>query len=76
MPDSTTSAADPSEMLTALIDAYPSGLTKEELGERAGIVTTGGTFTTYLGELTRNGLAERAGDQYVATEILMHGATP
>lgn len=33
-----------------------------------------GTFSTYLGDLTRNGLAERRSGLIVATDILMHGA--
>jgi DNA-binding IclR family transcriptional regulator len=61
-------------MLDALIDEHPSGLTRDQLGERAGISTAGGTFSTYLGELTRNGLAERNGEVIFATDILMYGA--
>ena len=61
-------------MLDALIDAYPTGLSKDALGERAEIVTTGGTFSTYLGELVRNGLAERRDGLIVATDILIHGS--
>lgn len=63
------------KMLDALIDTYPDGLTREELGAAADIATTGGTFSTYLSDLTRNGLAERADGLLVATDILMRGAT-
>lgn len=63
------------KMLDAVIAAYPGALTKDELGEQAGIVTTGGTFSTYLSHLIRNGLAEKVGDEIRATEILMHGAS-
>lgn len=62
------------KMLDALITAYPVGLTRAELGDAAGITTTGGTFSTYLSDLVRNGLAERDGDRVVATSVLMHGA--
>jgi hypothetical protein len=63
------------KMLDALIDAYPDPLTREELGAAADIVTTGGTFSTYLSDLVRNGLAERHdGDQILATDVLMFGA--
>lgn len=63
------------KMLDALMDAHPARLTKDEIGDAAGIVTTGGTFSTYLGELIRNGLAERTSDGRIrATDILMHGA--
>ena len=66
--------AGAAKMLDALIDCYPAGLSKDTLGERAEIVTTGGTFSTYLGELVRNGLAERHDGLIVATDILIHGA--
>jgi hypothetical protein len=67
--------AGAAKMLDALLDAYPHALTKDQLGEAAGIVTTGGTFSTYLGDLTRNGLAERRPDGTIAaTDILIHGA--
>lgn len=62
-------------MLQACIDAYPAGLTKDELGEQVEMSTTGGSFGTYLGQLRRNGLvAQRAGGELVATELLMRGA--
>jgi hypothetical protein len=59
------------KMLDALIDAFPAGLSKDELGAAADISTAGGTFSTYLGDLTRNGLAVRHNGEIVATEILM-----
>lgn len=62
------------KMLDALITSYPQGLTKEELGAAAEMVITGGTFSTYLSDLTRNGLAERRDGEIVATDILMRGA--
>lgn len=61
-------------MLDALIEAYPRPLTRDELGEATGLATSGGTFSTYLGDLTRNGLAERDRDGITATEVLIHGA--
>lgn len=66
--------AGAAKMLDALIDAYPTALTKDELGAAADIVTTGGTFSTYLSDLIRNGLAERQGGVVVATAILMRGS--
>lgn len=66
--------AGAARMLDAIIAAYPAGLTRDELGEAAEIATTSGTFSTYLGDLTRNGLVQRSGGEIVATEILMHGA--
>lgn len=49
-------------------------MTREELGEAAELATSGGTFSTYLSDLVRNGLAERRGDEIHATQILMRGA--
>lgn len=62
------------KMLDALIYSYPRGLTRDEIGAAAEIATTGGTFSTYLSDLIRNGLAVRTGDVIVATDILMRGA--
>ena len=61
-------------MLQAIMDAYPSGLTKDEISQATGITATSGTFSTYLGELRRNGLVEQTGSGYTATDILMRGA--
>ncbi|MCS5733796.1 hypothetical protein [Herbiconiux daphne] len=57
------------------IDRYPHGLDKAELGDAAGIAITGRTFSTYLGDLTRNGAASRDGSEIRATDILMLRAT-
>jgi DNA-binding IclR family transcriptional regulator len=57
-------------MLDALVAAYPAGLTREELAEAAGITASGGTFTTYLGHLRRNGLVEVDGPQVSASPTL------
>lgn len=62
------------KMLDALIGAYPAGLTRAELGDAAALATTGGTFSTYLSDLVRNGLAERDGDRVTATSVLMRGS--
>lgn len=62
------------KMLDALLTAHPAGLTREQLGEAAEIAITGGTFSTYLSDLTRNGLADKVNGQIVATDILVHGA--
>ncbi|GAB4989585.1 DUF87 domain-containing protein [Mycobacterium avium subsp. hominissuis] len=61
-------------MLQALINAYPHGLTREEISEQAQIAATSGTFSTYLRELLRNGLVTDRGGVLVAGDILMHGA--
>lgn len=67
--------AGAARMLTAVMQAYPGGLTREEISAAAGVTASSGTFSTYLGELRRNGLIEQRGAQFVAREILMHGAS-
>lgn len=62
------------KMLDALIASYPRAMSREELGDAAGIAISGGTFSTYLSDLTRNGLAEKSANGITATEILMRGA--
>lgn len=63
------------KMLDALIESWPATLTRDEVGARADLATTGGTFATYLSDLVRNGLAERDADgAYRATDVLMMGA--
>lgn len=61
-------------MLEAIMAAYPDGMTKTQIAEAAEIAATGGTFTTYLSDLTRNGLIEKHGNHYTATSVLMNGA--
>lgn len=61
-------------MLQAVIDAYPAGLSREEISVRAGIVSSSGTFSTYWGELVRNGLVVQNGSSLTASDILMDGA--
>lgn len=58
------------KMLDELVAIYPAALTREELGARTGITSSGGTFGTYLGMLRRNGLIDVAGDQVRASETL------
>jgi hypothetical protein len=62
-------------MLDALIDRYPEGLTREELAESAEVVATGGTFSTYLGDLRRAGLAVEVDGVVHADEVLFIGST-
>jgi len=57
-------------MLEALVDVHPKALAREELGERTGYTARGGTFSTYLGTLRRNGLIEVMGDQVRASRTL------
>lgn len=57
-------------MLDVLIEAHPEGVSRDQLAEAAGIEVSGGTFSTYLGQLRRNGLAEVAGDRIRAGSAL------
>jgi len=59
-----------SRMLETLAEVFPDGLTKEELGERAGITHTSGTFGTYLATLKRNGLIKVSGKEVQIAEEL------
>lgn len=60
------------KMLDALIEAWPSAMTREGIGIAADLTTTGGTFATYLSDLVRNGLAERDEQgNYRATDVIM-----
>jgi uncharacterized protein len=61
-------------MFDALVASYPDGYTREDLAEVAEISLAGGTFGAYLGDLVRNGLAEKKGDIIVATETVFIGA--
>ena len=62
------------KMLDALLEAHPDGLTRGQLGAAADIAITGGTFSTYLSDLVRNGLAEKHTDVIVAADLLVYGA--
>lgn len=62
------------KMLDALLDAYPGGLTRDQLGAATDLSTAGGTFSTYLSDLVRNGLAVKVDGGYVATDVLVYGA--
>jgi hypothetical protein len=45
----------------ALIEAWPHGLTKDDLAERIGMSASGGSFGTYLSRLAGPGLIDRSG---------------
>jgi hypothetical protein len=54
-------------LLEALVDVHPKALARGELGARTGYAAIGGTFSTYLATLRRNGLIEVMGDQVRAS---------
>lgn len=57
-------------MLDTLVDIYPKAISRAELGQRAEIDSDGGTFSTYLGSLKRNGLVSSAGGVIKASDNL------
>jgi uncharacterized protein DUF87/helicase HerA-like protein len=61
-------------MLDELVEAYPQGLTRAELGGRTGFAVAGGTFGTYLSMLRRNGLADERDGVVYAGEALFLGS--
>lgn len=61
-------------MLDAVMAVYPQAIDRGALGEAIGMSSSSGTFSTYLSELVRNGLAERVDGGVAATDILMKGA--
>lgn len=61
-------------MLDVLIDRYPAAVAVDDLADAASLEASGGTFKTYLGDLTRNGLADRHAGEVRASDILFVGA--
>jgi hypothetical protein len=57
-------------MLEALVAVYPKSLGREALGEQTGYTASGGTFSSYLGTLRRNGLIDVNGAQVRASDSL------
>jgi len=57
-------------LLDVLLESYPNGLSKEELGQKSGYEAAGGTFRTYLPRLKRLGLVDDDNGQLRAAEAL------
>jgi DNA-binding IclR family transcriptional regulator len=61
-------------LLDALVEAYPRGLSRDELAAAVEMAPSSGTFSTYLGHLRRNGLVDvPRGGGYSASETLFIG---
>jgi hypothetical protein len=60
----------PLKMLDALIAIWPKGVTRDELGEKTGYETAGGTFQKYLSTLSGLDIIEKRGATIVAIEAL------
>lgn len=61
-------------MIEILRDVYPERLTRADLGQRANVADTGGTFSTYLSDLNKAGLVDVGRDDIGASELLMDPA--
>jgi hypothetical protein len=61
-------------MVDALMQVYPTALTREDLSNEAQVALDGGTFGTYLSDLRKAGLIEDSGDEIRASELLMNPA--
>jgi hypothetical protein len=60
-------------MLEILVDSHPEGVPKAELADRAGVVP-GGTLSSYLSSLRRNGLLDESGGVLRAGDALFLGS--
>lgn len=60
-------------MLAAIVEAGPEGLSREGIGTQVAMTITGGTFSTYLSDLRRNGLIEERHGVSIACDILFPG---
>lgn len=63
-------------MLEELVNLHPEGYTRTELGEITSFTVTGGTFSTYLGDLRRNALIEERGGVVYASDSLFLDGVP
>jgi uncharacterized protein len=58
------------KMAEALIEAWPNGLSKDDLAERIGMAASGGSFGTYLSRLASPDLITRDGEVRLADEVM------
>lgn len=59
-----------SKVAEALIEAWPNGLSKDELAARVDMAASGGSFGTYLSRLAGPGLITRDGEIRLADEVM------
>lgn len=57
-------------MLEAVVAAGKDGISREAIADAVNMEKTGGTFSTYLGDLRRNGLITERGGIAIANDIL------
>jgi hypothetical protein len=58
------------DILDFVASRHHEAVTREQIADATGFTVTGGTFTTYLGILRRNGLIEVAENEVRASELL------
>lgn len=63
-------------MLEAIVAAGARGITRQEVADVVGMTAAGGTFTTYLGDLRRNGLITDQDKRCTANDILFPKGQP
>jgi hypothetical protein len=57
-------------MLEAIVTAGRDGISRDDVAAAVGMTASGGTFTTYLGDLRRNGLITEQHKRCTANDIL------
>lgn len=62
-------------MLDVLVASYPEAMSRDDLAAAVQMSAASGTFSTYLGELQRNGLAEKRDGGIAASASLFMGVT-
>jgi SpoVK/Ycf46/Vps4 family AAA+-type ATPase len=62
-------------MLDILLGYYPGAMARQALADTAGLEVTGGTFSTYLSTLRRNGLVTETSEGIRAADVFFLGAT-
>ena len=57
-------------ILLVIVDSGEDGVGKQTISDMIGMSFTSGTFSTYLGDLVRNGLVRKSDKRYIASNIL------
>lgn len=65
-----STAAGAYRMLEVVAASRTTGVTREELAAAVDMAQSGGTFSTYLRTLRRNGLVSEQGGVVVATDVV------
>ncbi len=65
----STTTGEP-KVAEALIEAWPSGLSRDDLAGRIGMTASGGSFGAYLSRLASPGLITREGEIRLTDEVM------